>query len=40
MFIAWAKYSDKNFLGIHSCDTLSNPMWQSVLSLTDEKFEV
>ena len=36
MFIAWAKFSDKNFLGIHSCDTLSNPMWQSVLSLTDE----
>ena len=36
MFIALAKHSDKNFLGIRSCDTLSSTMRQSLLSLTDE----
>ena len=36
MFIACTKHSDKNFLGISSCDTLSNPLRQAWLVLTDE----
>ena len=31
MFIACTKHSDKNFLGISSCDTLSCPMRQAIL---------
>ena len=36
MFIACTKHSDKNFLGISSCDTLSSPLRQELLFLTDE----
>ena len=36
MFIACTKHSDKNFLGISSCDTLSRPLRQELLFLTEE----
>ena len=36
MFIACTKHSDKNFLSISSCDTLSNPLRQALLFITDE----
>ena len=36
MFIVCTKHSDKNFLGISSCDTLSSPLSQALLFLTDE----
>ena len=36
IFNAYAKHSDKNFLGISSCDTLSSPLRQELLFLTDE----
>ena len=39
MFIACTKHSDKNFLGISSCDTLSSPMRQALLLLTNENIE-
>ena len=39
IFNAYAKHSDKNFLGISSCDTLSSPMRQALLLLTGRTFE-
>ena len=36
MFIVCTKHSDKNFLGISSCDTLSSPLSQALLFLKDE----
>ena len=36
IFSAWLKHDDKNFLGISSCDTLSSPMRQALLVLTNE----
>ena len=36
MFIVCTKHSDKNLLGISSCDTLSSPLRQALLFLTDE----
>ena len=35
IFSAWLKHDDKNFLGISSCDTLSSPMRQALLVLTE-----
>ena len=36
IFSAYAKQDDKNFLGIRTCDTLSSPLRQALLLLTDE----
>ena len=35
IFSAWLKHDEKNFLGISSCDTLSSPMRQALLVLTE-----
>ena len=39
IFSTYAKYSDKNFLGVSSCDTLISPMRQTLLLLTERIFE-
>ena len=39
IFNAYAEHSDKNFLGISSCDILSSPMRQALLLLTERTFE-
>ena len=39
VFSAYAKHSDKNFLGISSCDALISPMRQTLLFLTERIFE-
>ena len=36
MFIACTKHSDENVLGISYCDTLSSPLRQALLFLTNE----
>ena len=36
IFSAYAEQDDKNFLGIRTCDTLSSPLRQELLFLTDE----
>ena len=36
IFSVYAEQNDKNFLGIRTCDTLSSPLRQALLLLTDE----